>query len=81
MTLFVTIKLGGCLCCLSSFPFVWDEDAVPKGSAGFYLALIGQAITGIAGPFICSVPTKVGLPKQFEAIKQLLMLDYYLQRM
>ena len=53
------IVLGGGLCCLSSFPHVWDEEAVPKGDARFYLALFGQAITGIACPFVSSVPTKV----------------------
>ena len=44
---------------MSSFPYVWDKNGVPKGEARFYLALFGQAITGIAGPIICSVPTKV----------------------
>ena len=44
---------------MSSFPYVWDANGAPKGDARFYLALFGQAITGIACPFVSSVPTKV----------------------
>ena len=51
--------VGGGLCCMSSFPYVWDANGAPKGDARFYLALFGQAITGIACPFVSSVPTKV----------------------
>ena len=51
--------LGGGLCCVSSFYYIWDEDGAPKGDIRFYLALFGQALTGIANPFIITVPTKV----------------------
>ena len=44
---------------MSSFPYIWNANGVPKGDARFYLALFGQAITGIACPFVSSVPTKV----------------------
>ena len=50
---------GGGLCCLSSFPKMWDVDGAPKGDARFYIALVGQAITGVANAFIISIPTKV----------------------
>ena len=58
---------------MSSFPYVWDADGVPKGDARFYLALFGQAITGIACPFVSSVPTKVltrllGVIVQFQCL-------------
>ena len=56
--MFETISGGG-LCCLSSFYYIWDEEGVPKGVVRFYLALFGQALTGIANPFIMSIPTKV----------------------
>ena len=47
---------------MSSFPYVWeDEDGVPKGDVRFYLAVVGQAITGISNPFIRSIPTKVSI--------------------
>lgn len=48
--------LGGAFCCLSSFPYVADE--IPDNTK-FILALIGQALTGIACPFISCVPTKI----------------------
>ena len=51
--------LGGGLCCMSSFPYIWDSSGTPKGDARFYMALFGQAITGVACPFVSSVPTKV----------------------
>ena len=44
---------------MSSFPYIWNANGEPKGDARFYLALFGQAITGIACPFVSSVPTKV----------------------
>ena len=44
---------------MSSFPYVWDANGTPKGDARFYMALFGQAITGVACPFVSSVPTKV----------------------
>ena len=48
------------MCCLSSFPFIWNDDkGIPVGDERFYLALIGQAITGIGGSFILCLPTKV----------------------
>jgi hypothetical protein len=58
ISVFQTI-LGGGLCCLSSFYYIWDKEGVPNGDGRFYLALIGQAITGIGVPFIIGVPTKV----------------------
>ena len=53
------IFIGGGLCCMSSFPYIWDSSGTPKGDARFYMALFGQAITGVACPFVSSVPTKV----------------------
>ena len=50
---------GGGLCCLSSFPYIWDKDGVPEGDERYFLALVGQAITGVAIPLICGLPTKV----------------------
>ena len=47
---------GGLLCCLSTFPKLADNI---EPDAKFYLALVGQALTGIACPFISCVPTKV----------------------
>jgi hypothetical protein len=44
------------LCFLSSLPYVsdgWSSDAK------FYMALVGQAFTGVACPFISCVPTKI----------------------
>ena len=67
---------------MSSFPYVWDADGVPKGDARFYLALFGQAITGIACPFVSSVPTKVltrflGVIVKFPCVKFILDFLYY----
>ena len=47
---------GGLLCCLSTLPHL--SDGLSSDSK-FYLALIGQALTGIACPFISCVPTKI----------------------
>ena len=47
------------MCCISSFYYIWDDDGVPKGDIRFYLALFGQALTGIANPFLIGIPTKV----------------------
>jgi MFS family permease len=55
--LFILILFsGGLLCFLSTFPYV--SDGLTSDSK-FYLALIGQALTGIACPFISCVPTKI----------------------
>ena len=48
--------LGGFLCCLSTFPGI-REHSSPK--CWYFMTLIGQALTGIASPFISCVPTKV----------------------
>ena len=48
--------LGGLLCCLSTLPHLSDGLT---NDTKFYLALIGQALTGIACPFISCVPTKI----------------------
>ena len=51
---------GGALCCLSTLPgllgyqFAWWDTR-----AAFTLTVIGQALTGMACPFISCVPTKV----------------------
>ena len=58
-SIIIYIEIGGGFCCMSSFPYIWNANGVPKGDARFYLALFGQAITGIACPFVSSVPTKV----------------------
>ena len=58
-SIIICIEIGGGFCCMSSFPYIWNANGVPKGDARFYLALFGQAITGIACPFVSSVPTKV----------------------
>ena len=48
--------LGGLLCFLSSLPPL-SYDLTPD--TRYQLALIGQALTGIACPFIACVPTKI----------------------
>ena len=47
---------GGLLCFLSSLPPL-SYDLTPD--TRFQLALIGQALTGVACPFIACVPTKI----------------------
>ena len=47
---------GGLMCCLSTLPYLSDDLS---NDNKFYLALIGQALTGVACPFISCVPTKI----------------------
>ena len=35
---------GGGLCCISSFPYVWNET-LPKGNAQFSIVVLGSAIS------------------------------------
>ena len=44
------------MCCLSSLPHLSDSLS---SDLKFKLALIGQALTGVACPFISCVPTKI----------------------
>jgi len=44
------------MCCLSTLPHLSDGLS---SDTKFYLALIGQALTGVACPFISCVPTKI----------------------
>ena len=44
------------MCCLSTLPYL--SDGLSNDNK-FYLALIGQALTGVACPFISCVPTKI----------------------
>ncbi len=44
------------MCCLSTMPSLSDGMT---SDGKFYLALIGQALTGVACPFISCVPTKI----------------------
>jgi len=48
--------IGGLLCCLSTFP--WISTFFDKYHQ-YWLAVIGQGITGVACPFISGVPTKI----------------------
>ena len=48
--------IGGLLCCLSTFPGL--NHQIPKYYQ-YWMAVIGQGITGVACPFISGVPTKV----------------------
>ena len=48
--------VGGLLCFVSSMPYLSEAMS---SDAQFYLAVIGQALTGIACPFISCVPTKI----------------------
>ena len=48
--------IGGLLCCLSTFPKI--SDHIPKFYQ-YWMAVIGQGITGVACPFISGVPTKI----------------------
>jgi len=48
--------VGGLLCCLSTFPGL--NKSIPK-HIQYWLAVIGQGITGVACPFISGVPTKI----------------------
>ena len=52
----ISIIPGGLLCCLSTLPHL-SEDL--SSDSMFNLALVGQALTGIACPFISCVPTKI----------------------
>ena len=44
------------MCFFSSLPYLADEL---ENDVKFYLALVGQALTGVACPFISCVPTKI----------------------
>jgi len=48
--------IGGLMCFLSSMPHLADNLS---NESKFNLALIGQALTGVACPFIACVPTKI----------------------
>merc|ERR1711971_500877 len=48
--------IGGLLCCLSTLPHLSEGLS---SESQFNLALVGQALTGIACPFISCVPTKI----------------------
>lgn len=48
--------LGGLLCCISTFPGLSQYFSL---SAQYWMALVGQAATGLACPFISCVPTKI----------------------
>ena len=52
----ISIIPGGLLCCLSTLPHL--SEGLSSESM-FNLALVGQALTGIACPFISCVPTKI----------------------
>ena len=52
----ISIIPGGLLCCLSTLPHL--SEGLSSDSM-FNLALVGQALTGIACPFISCVPTKI----------------------
>ena len=47
---------GGLLCCLSSLSVITDST---PSSAWYWMALLGQALSGFGSPFISCVPTKV----------------------
>ena len=48
--------IGGLLCCLSTLPGLSDHFSK---YTQYWMAVIGQGITGVACPFISGVPTKV----------------------
>ena len=48
--------IGGLMCCLSTLPGL--NHLIPKYYQ-YWMAVIGQGITGVACPFISGVPTKV----------------------
>ena len=48
--------IGGLMCFASSSPFLGDYIS---DFGKYYLALVGQALTGIASPFISCMPTKI----------------------
>ena len=48
--------IGGLLCCLSTFPVLSDHFSK---YTQYWMAVIGQGITGVACPFISGVPTKI----------------------
>ena len=48
---------GEGLCLLSSIP--WVDPGYASHDTKYYLALIGQALTGMAAPFITCLPTKI----------------------
>ena len=52
----VLTGLGGLLCCASTLPGL--AFYIPK-SGQYWMALTGQALTGVACPFISCVPTKI----------------------
>jgi len=54
--------VGGALCCLSTLPSLWegrDGQGWWDKRTSFTLTVLGQALTGMACPFISCVPTKV----------------------
>ena len=56
---------GGLLCCLSSLSVITDST---PSSAWYWMALLGQALSGFGSPFISCVPTKVVYVYQLYAV-------------
>ena len=51
--------IGSLLCCVSTFPgLMTEENGIPP-IVWYWMTLVGQALTGMACPFLACIPTKV----------------------
>ena len=51
--------IGSLFCCVSTFPGVMTEENNVDPIVWYWMTLIGQALTGMASPFLACIPTKV----------------------
>ena len=51
--------VGSLMCCLSTFPGLMNEENSVPPVVWYWMTLVGQALTGMASPFLACVPTKV----------------------
>ena len=51
--------IGSLLCCISTFPDSLTEESFITPTVAYWMTLMGQALTGIACPFLACLPTKV----------------------
>ena len=51
--------IGSLFCCVSTLPGLMTEENDVPPSVGYWMTLFGQALTGMASPFLACIPTKV----------------------
>ena len=51
--------IGSLFCCVSTLPGLMTEENNVSPSVGYWMTLFGQALTGMASPFLACIPTKV----------------------